>query len=552
MKEKVRIVPLGGLNEIGKNLTVVECGEDIVIIDCGQAFPDGDLLGVDSVIPDITYLKRHKNKIRGIVITHGHEDHIGALPYVLRELRVPVYCTRLTAGLIQLKLEEHHMLNQVKIRLVTAGSKIQLGKLPVEFVRTNHSIPDSVAVAITTPLGIVVHTGDFKVDLTPVGVEPIDLARLGELGKEGVLALLSDSTNAERSGFTMSESRVGQTLETHFKGCDQRLIIASFASNVFRIQQIINLAVKYGRKVALSGRSMENIMDLALQMGYINVPKDQIIDLASIHRYPANKLVIITTGSQGETMSALYRMAYNGHKQVEIGPGDKVLISASPIPGNEKSVYSMIDELFKKGADVVYEKLAEIHVSGHACQEELKMMMALTKPKYFIPVHGEYRMLRVHAGMAEKMGIPPKNIFISDIGRPIELTATGSRLANPVPAGKVLVDGLGVGDVGTAVLRDRKHLSQDGLIVVVVTLERATGRVLAGPDIISRGFIYVKEAEDLIEKLRRLCADSVQRCLDGKIRDWSTIKTTLKNDVSDYLYRATKRSPMILPVITEV
>ncbi len=552
MKEKLKIIPLGGLNEIGKNMTVVEYGQDIFVIDCGLAFPDNEMLGVDLVIPDISYLRRHKNKLRGIVITHGHEDHIGALPYVLKELNVPVYCTRLVAGILNSKFTEHRMTDKVKINCVKAGDHIKLGCFTVELIHTNHSIADSVALAITTPLGVIIHTGDFKIDTTPVSGEMIDLTRFGELGRQGVLALMSDSTNVERSGYTPSELEVGKTFEAQFKGCDERIIIATFASNIYRVQQVLDAAASHGRKVAICGRSMENITNVAMELGYMSVPKNVLIDVADINRYPKSKVVVVCTGSQGEAMSALYRMAFSGHKQVEIGPGDKIIISASAIPGNEKSVTKMINELSKKGANVVYDRSAIIHVSGHACREELKLMLALVKPKYFIPVHGEYRMLRQHGELAVQTGVNPRHVIISDIGRPIEITAKSARLANPVPSGKVLVDGFGIGDVGTAVLRDRKHLSEDGLLVVVVTLDSESGVCIAGPDIVSRGFIYVKEAEDLMEQLRRISQQALDRCLDEDIRDWTTIKANVKNDLSEFLYRKTKRSPMILPVIMEI
>ena len=552
MKEKLKIIPLGGLNEIGKNMTVIEYGQDIFVIDCGLAFPDNELLGVDLVIPDITYLRRHRNKVRGIVITHGHEDHIGALPYVLKELNVPVYCTRLAAGILNSKFEEHRMTKQVRIQCVRAGDHIRLGCFDIELIHTNHSIADAVALAIRTPLGMVIHTGDFKIDPTPVSGEMIDLTRFGELGKQGVLALMSDSTNVERSGYTPSEMEVGRTFEAQFKGCDQRIIIATFASNIYRVQQVLDAAANHGRKVAICGRSMENIANVAMELGYLQAPKNVLIDIADINRYPKSKVVVVCTGSQGEAMSALYRMAFSSHKQVEIGHGDKVIISASAIPGNEKSVTKMINELSKKGAEVVYDRQAIIHVSGHACCEELKLMLSLVKPKYFIPVHGEYRMLRRHGELAVQTGVDPRHVIIADIGRPIEITSQSARLANPVPSGKVLVDGFGIGDVGTAVLRDRKHLSEDGLLVVVVTLDSESGIVIAGPDIVSRGFIYVKEAEDLMEELRRICQRTLDRCLDEEIRDWTTIKANIKNDLSEFLYRKTKRSPMILPVIMEI
>lgn len=552
MKEKLKIIPLGGLNEIGKNMTALEYGQDIFVIDCGMAFPDNDMLGVDLVIPDITYLRRHKSKLRGIVITHGHEDHIGALPYVLKDINVPVYCTRLVAGILNSKFEEHHMTKLVKINCVKAGDHIQLGCFDIELIRTNHSIADAVALAVRTPIGTVIHTGDFKIDATPVSGEMIDLTRFGELGREGVLALMSDSTNVERDGYTPSEMEVGKAFEAQFKACEQRIIIATFASNIYRIQQVLDAAVNHGRKVAICGRSMENIANVAMELGYLEAPKNILVDIEEINRYPKSKVVVVCTGSQGETMSALYRMAFSGHKQVEIGPGDKVIISASAIPGNEKSVTKMINELTRKGADVVYDRSAIIHVSGHACREELKMMLALVKPKYFIPVHGEYRMLRRHGELAVQTGVNPRNIIIADIGRPVEITAKTARLANPVPAGKVLVDGFGIGDVGTAVLRDRKHLSEDGLLVVVVTLDSESGAAIAGPDIVSRGFIYVKEAEDLMEELRRISQRALDHCIDDDVRDWTTIKANIKNDLSEFLYRRTKRSPMILPVIMEI
>ncbi|MGE4548647.1 MAG: ribonuclease J [Intestinibacillus sp.] len=552
MKEKLKIVPLGGLNEIGKNMTAIECGNDIMVIDCGLAFPDDEMLGVDLVIPDVTYLKRNRSKVRAFVITHGHEDHIGGLPYVLREVNVPVYATRLTCGIIEHKLTEHRMADKVKLMRVKAGDQIKLGCFGVEFIHTNHSIADSVALAITTPLGVLVHTGDFKVDLTPVSGEMIDLARFGELGKAGVLALMSDSTNVERAGYTPSEQTVGKSLEGYFKDCDERIIVATFASNIYRIQQVLDIAAKHGRKVAICGRSMENISAVAMELGYLNDRNNVFIELNAINRYPRGKIVIISTGSQGETMSALYRMAFSSHKQVEVVPGDRILIAASAIPGNEKSVYNMINELSRKGAEVIYDRNAAIHVSGHACQEEQKLMLALCKPKYFIPVHGEHRHLQMHAKLAELMGVNSKNILISEIGRPIEISDRSARLANPVPSGRVLVDGLVIGDVGTAVLRDRKHLAEDGLLVVVVTMDRESGVVIAGPDIVSRGFIYVKEADDLMEQLRKISQKALDKCIDDNIRDWNGIKNELKTELNEYLFKKTKRSPMILPVIMEI
>ncbi len=552
MKEKLKIVPLGGLNEIGKNMTAFEFGNDIIVVDCGLAFPDDDMLGVDLVIPDITYLKRHRNRVRGLLITHGHEDHIGAIPYLIRELNIPIYATRLTCGIIEHKLTEHRLLDKVKLNHVRAGDTLRLGCFGIEFIQTNHSIADTVAIAITTPLGVVIHTGDFKVDLTPVSGEMIDLTRFGELGKAGVLALMSDSTNVERPGYTMSEQTVGAAFEKFFKDCDERIIIATFASNIYRLQQVFDIAARHGRKVAICGRSMENISRVAMELGYLRDDKNVLIELNTINRYPKKRIVIVSTGSQGETMSALYRMAYASHKMVEVIPGDRILLAASAIPGNEKSVYNMINELSRKGAEVIYDRNAAIHVSGHACQEELKLMLGLCRPQYFIPIHGEHRHLEMHAKLAQEMGVPSKNILISEIGRPIEISATSARLANPVPAGRVLVDGLGIGDVGTAVLRDRKHLAEDGLLVVVVTMDRESGVVIAGPDIVSRGFIYIKESDNFMEQLRTIAQKALDKCTDQNVYDWNSIKGTLKNELGEYLFKKTKRSPMILPVIMEI
>ncbi len=552
-KSKLKIIPLGGLNEIGKNLTVFEYGSDILIVDCGLAFPDEELFGVDLVIPDVTYLIKNKEKIRGIVLTHGHEDHIGSLPYVLREINVPVYGTRFTLGLVEYKLKEHNMLSSVKLNTVKRGDVIRLGCFGVEFIHSNHSIVDAMALAILTPEGPIIHTGDFKIDCTPITGTMIDLARLGEYGKSGVLALMSDSTNVERPGYTMSESTVGEAFEEIFAGAKkQRIIVATFASNIHRVQQIINAAVKHGRKVAISGRSMENVVEVAMTLGYMEVPKGTLIELDEINRYQPNQLVICSTGSQGEPMSALSRMAYSDHKRVEITSGDLIILSANPIPGNEKLVARLIDELFKRGAEVIYESLGDVHVSGHACQEELKIILGLTKPKYFIPVHGEYRHLRQHAKLAEKMGIATSNIFVMDIGKSLEIDASGAKLGNHVPSGRVLVDGLGVGDVGNVVLRDRKHLAQDGLIVIVVTISGSTKEVVAGPDIISRGFVYVKESEDLMESVKAVVRESLEGCFANGVTDWSSLKTTIKNQLASYLRQKTKRSPMILPVIVEV
>ena len=552
MVSKLKIIPLGGLGEIGKNMTAYEFGGDIIVVDCGMGFPDEDMYGVDIVLPDVTYLKANAEKIRGLILTHGHEDHIGAIPYVLREVNAPVYGTRLTCGIIETKLAEHKMPEKVRLNTIQAGDVIRLGCFTVEFIHTNHSIADSVALAIRTPIGTIIHTGDFKVDLTPVNGEMIDLARFGELGREGVLALMSDSTNVERPGYTPSEKVVGKSMENFFKNFDQRIIIATFASNVSRLQQILDIAAKYGRKVAVCGRSMEKITQVAMELGYLTDDSKVLIDVNTINRYPRNKLCIVSTGSQGETMSALYRMAYSSHKQVEVVTGDRILIAASAIPGNEKSVSNMVNELYRKGAEVIYDRNAAIHVSGHACQEEQKLMIGLCKPKYFIPVHGEHRMLQKHAQLAEQMGVDPRNIMISEIGRPIELDERSARLCPMVPAGRVLIDGLGVGDVGAAVLRDRKHLAEDGLLVVVVTIDQESGVVIAGPDIVSRGFIYVREAEDLMEELRVQSQMALDRCMDEGVRDWNGIKSALKGALSNYLFKKTRRSPMILPIIMEV
>jgi len=551
-EQSVKILPLGGLDAIGKNMTVFEYGEDIIIVDCGIMFPTEETPGIDFIIPDFSYVAKNRHRIKGILITHGHEDHIGALPFILKQINPPVYCTRLTAGLIEIKLEEAGLLNKVKINRLEAGQKFKAGCFGVELVRVNHSIADAVAAAITTPLGTVIHTGDFKIDATPVEGEMIDIARFGQLGKEGVLALMSDSTNAERPGYTMSERSVGENLDTLFKGCSSRIIVTTFASNVHRLQQIIDAAVKYGRKVAITGRSMENILRVATQLEYMKTPENTMIDISQVKGLPKNKVCVITTGSQGEPMSALYRMAFSGHKQIEIGAGDRVIISASPIPGNEKTVSKVINELFRKGAEVIYEKLAEVHVSGHACREELKLMLALTKPKYFMPIHGEYKHLRAHANLALRMGIPEKNIFIGETGRVFEITEKTAKLAGVVPSGRVLIDGTSVGDVGAVVLRDRKHLSEDGLIVVVVTLSGEDGALVSGPEIVSRGFIYMKESEELLESMRKVVIATVNGCMDKKVTDWATIKSAIRTDLSGYLYSQTKRGPMIIPVIMEV
>ena len=551
MAEKLKIIPLGGLNEIGKNLTVYEYGNDIIIVDVGMGFPDDDMYGVDVVIPDVSYLIKHQDKIRGIFLTHGHEDHIGALPYVLRSFQAPIYATRMTLGLVGLKLEEHKLLDSTKLVTCEAGDIVKAGKFSVEFIHANHSIADAVSFAIKCPVGTVIHTGDFKIDPTPIKGKIMDLTRLGELGKEGVLALLCDSTNVERPGFTKSERSVGTSFEALFRGCDQRIIVTTFASNIDRIQQIIDVAAKYGRKVAVTGRSMENAMRVSTELNYMKVPAGTVVDLAQVKSLPRDKVCIITTGSQGETMSALTRMAFNTHRQVDIMPGDRVIISASAIPGNENSIGNVINELYRKDADVVNERELPLHVSGHACQGELKIVHALVKPKYFIPVHGEQRMLKTHAKLAREMGMDPKNIVISDVGKVIEITHKDIRINGTVPSGKVFVDGYGVGDVGAVVLRDRQHLAQDGMIVVVTSMSREDGAILSGPDIITRGFVYVKESEELLDELKQVATDALNACLDRNVRDWASIKSEVKGALSGFLYKKTKRNPMILPVIME-
>ncbi|MBO5727217.1 MAG: ribonuclease J [Oscillospiraceae bacterium] len=552
MAEKLKIISLGGLNEIGKNLTVYEYGGDIVIVDVGMGFPDDDMYGIDVVIPDVSYLIKNQNKIRGIFLTHGHEDHIGALPYVLRDVNAPIYATRMTAGLVRLKLEEHRLLDKTKMITCEAGDVVKAGKFSVEFIHVNHSIADAVGFAIKCPVGTVVHTGDFKIDATPVQGGMIDLARLGELGNEGVLALLADSTNVERPGYTKSESSVGASFDALFRGCEERIIITTFASNVDRLQQIIDVAARYGRKVAVTGRSMENAMRVSTELGYMNIPDGVLMDLAHIKSLPKDKVCIITTGSQGETMSALSRMAFSTHKQVDILPGDRIIISASAIPGNENAIGNVVNELYRKGAEVVNERELSLHVSGHACQEELKIVHALVKPRFFIPVHGEQRMLQIHAKLAQKMGMPAENVIISDIGKVIELTANTAKINGTVTAGQVFVDGYGVGDVGSVVLRDRRHLAQDGMIVVVLSMSGEDGALVSGPDIITRGFVYVKESEGLMEELRQVALDALENVSDRYFTDWSAIKGAIKGDLSNYLYKKTKRSPMILPVIMEV
>ena len=551
-KDKLKIIPLGGLQEIGKNITVFEYGDDIVIVDCGLAFPEDDMLGIDLVIPDFTYLEKNQDKIKGLVITHGHEDHIGAIPYLLQKINVPIYATKLTAGLISHKLEEHKLLKSTKLKIVNQGQTITLGKIRVEFIRSCHSIPDAVALAIHTPAGTVVHTGDFKIDYTPIDDERMDFGRLAELGNKGVLALMSDSTNSERKGYTMSESTVGEVFDKLFFNCTKRIVVATFASNVHRVQQIVNSAVANNRKIAVCGRSMINMISTAMELGYINVPENVFIDIDMIKNYTDEQLVIITTGSQGETMSALTRMAAGEHKKVTITSNDLVIISANPIPGNEKYVAKVIDDLMKIGAEVVYSSLEAIHVSGHACQEEQKLMLSLVRPKYFIPVHGEYRQLIAHSETAKKVGIKPENIFLTTNGRILELNEDEAALTGTVPFGKVMVDGLGVGDVGNIVLRDRQHLSQDGLIIVVMSMDSATGEIVAGPDVISRGFVYVRESENLMEDVKKMLREEVRKLGEHGVRDWSTIKSRLKDSLRDYIFAKTKRNPMILPIIMEV
>lgn len=551
-KETLKIIPLGGLLEIGKNMTIFEYGDDIIIVDCGLAFPEDDMLGIDLVIPDITYLEKNKDKIRGIVITHGHEDHIGAIPYILKQINIPIYATRLSAGLISNKLEEHRLLRSTKLNIVNPGETIKLGKTKIEFIRSCHSIPDSVMLAIETPIGTVVHTGDFKIDYTPIDKGKMDLGRIAEIGNKGVLALLSDSTNAERKGYTMSESSVGEVLDKIFLNCHKRIVVATFASNVHRVQQIINSAVKNSRKIAVCGRSMIKMIETARELGYIEAPNNSFIDIDMIGNYPNDQLVIITTGSQGETMSALTRMAAGDHKKVEITSNDLIIISANPIPGNEKLVSKVIDDLMQLGAEVIYSSLADIHVSGHACQEEQKLILSLLRPKYFIPVHGEYRQLVCHAEIAKKIGMESENIFLMTNGRILEIGQDQAKMLGTVPFGKVMVDGLGVGDVGNIVLRDRQHLSQDGLIIIVLTMDSRAGEVVSGPDVISRGFVYVRESENLMDEVKKLVREEIRSCEERHISDWSTIKSILRDSLREYVYQKTKRNPMILPIIMEI
>ena len=552
-KPAVRAYFLGGLNEIGKNLTLFECQDDMIIVDCGMSFPDDDMFGVDMVIPDFTFLERNVDKIRGVVLTHGHEDHIGALPYLLKKFNLPIYGTRFTLALVDNKLKEHGLSGKVRAVVVKPGEHIRLGCMDVEFIHVNHSIPDAVALALHTPAGTIVHTGDFKIDCTPTLGGMIDLPRFGELGKEGVLAMFCESTNAEREGYTKSETKVDDSFDMLFRrAMNSRIIIATFASNVSRVQQIINCAVRYGRKVALSGRSMVNVMAIGVELGYLDVPKGVLIDIEEINRYPKDKIVLVTTGSQGEPMSALTRMAFADHRQVEVGPGDFIIISARPIPGNEKTVGNVIDELLKRGCEVVYESMYDVHVSGHACREEIKLLQALVKPRYYIPIHGEQKHLQKNARIAYELGMSPKNVFIGGIGDVVELHEDYMKKLPSVPAGCVMIDGLGVGDVGSIVLRDRKHLAEDGLIIAVCTISAGDGHIIAGPDVVSRGFVYVRESEPLLEDARKLVTQVLEECAGRNVRDWGTLKTRIKDELSRMMFEKTRRSPMILPVIMEV
>ncbi|MBD5130798.1 MAG: ribonuclease J [Ruminococcaceae bacterium] len=549
----VRFMALGGLNEIGKNLYVYECCNDMFIVDCGLAFPDEEMLGVDLVVPDFTYLEKNKEHFRGIVITHGHEDHIGALPYLLKKINVPIYGTRLTLGLVEGKLKEHGLLSQASLNVVEPRQNVRMGCMSVEFIRVNHSIPDSCALAIHTPAGVIVHTGDFKVDYTPIEGGIIDLARFGELGNRGVLALMSESTNVERPGYTKSERSVGESFKGLFaKAEGKRIIIATFSSNIHRIQQIIDEAVKHGRHVAVSGRSMTNVIAKAVELNYIKVPDGTMIDIEDVNRYDPSELVIATTGSQGEPLSALSRMSSGDHRQVTITPNDFIIISANPIPGNEKLVTKVVNELMKQGAEVIYESMYEVHVSGHACQEELKMMISLTKPKFFVPIHGEYKHMKKHVQLATGMGIPEENTFIADLGDVLETDGVEMKLTGTVPSGKVMVDGFGVGDVGSVVLRDRKHLAEDGVMIIVATMNRETGRVVAGPDIVSRGFVYVRESEELLDEAKQLMAQVMENLQERNVREWGNIKSAMRDALSEFIYKETKRSPMILPIIMEI
>lgn len=548
---KIKIIPLGGMNEIGKNMTAIEYKDEIILIDCGLSFPEEEMLGIDIVIPDISYLLKHKDKVKGIFLTHGHEDHIGALPYFLKKINVPVYGTRLTLGLVEFKLKEHR-LNNVKLQVVKPGQMIKKSNFEVEFIRVNHSIADACAIAVHTEIGTLFHTGDFKIDHTPIDGDLMDFGRIAEIGSQGVLLMMADSTNVERPGATMSERTVGATLDEIFSGAKSRIIVATFASNVHRLQQVINSADKYHRKIVVSGRSMVNVVGVASELGYLNVPEGVMIDINEMGNYNDSELVLITTGSQGEPMSALSRMAASEHKKLDVQPGDLVIISANPIPGNEKLVSRVINQLFERGAEVIYEALADIHVSGHACQEELKLMHRLVRPKFFMPVHGEYRHLKQHGELAEELGMPRENILIGSNGVILEVDGDGAKFVGSVPSGNILIDGLGVGDVGNIVLRDRRHLSEDGLMVVVVTISKESGEVVAGPDIISRGFVYVRESEDLMHNARLIVKKALENCSGRQMKEWSYMKNSIKDDLKNFLYQKTKRNPMILPIIMEV
>ncbi len=552
-KPRLKIIPLGGLHEVGKNITVFQYDNEMIVVDCGLSFPEDDMLGVDLVIPDITYIIRNQEKLKGMVITHGHEDHIGSVPYFLKQINTPIYGTKLTLGLIKNKLEEHRLVESTKLNEVNPGETIKLGRhFKVEFIQSSHSIPDSVMLAIHTPVGTVLHTGDFKVDYTPMDGKLMDFGRLAELGNKGVLALMSDSTNAERKGFTMSESTVGEVFEKLFTNCTKRIVVATFASNVHRVQQIVNCAVKYKRKIAVCGRSMINMITTARELGYIDCPDNLFIDIDMINNYTDDQLLIITTGSQGETMSALTRMASGTHRKVKITPNDLVIISANPIPGNEKNVSKVIDSLMQIGAEVVYSALEDVHVSGHACQEEQKLILALTKPKYFIPVHGEYRHLIAHSETAKLMGVPKENIFKLENGKILEMDKNSAEFTGMVQSGIILVDGLGIGDVGNVVLRDRQHLSQDGLIIVVLTMNGGSGEVIAGPDVISRGFVYVRESENVMDEIKSVVRHEVHKCEEQGIRDWTTIKNCIRENLREYIFSKTKRNPMIIPIVMEI
>jgi len=552
VKNKIRIIPLGGLGEIGKNITAIEYKDEIVVIDCGISFPDADMYGVDLVIPDVTYLLENRDKVKGIFLTHGHEDHIGALPYILKQINIPVYGTRLTLGLVEAKLQEHGILADCTLNVVKPGDIVKLEKLSVEFIRVSHSIADACSICIHTPIGRIIHTGDFKIDYTPIDGEVIDLERFAKLGGQGVLLLMADSTNVERPGFTISEKVIGESLNKLFQKADGRIIVASFASNIHRIQQIANASILVGRKIAFSGRSMERISQVAMELGYLHIPVEAIITVAEIHNYPDEKVTIVTTGSQGEPLAALTRMASSSHRSIEIQKGDLIIISASPIPGNEKFIYNVINELFKRGANVIYNTTEEIHVSGHACQEELKLMHTLIRPKFFMPVHGEFRHLKQHAQLAEKIGMNPDNIFIGETGQILEVSQNECKFAGRVQTGAIMVDGLGVGDVGNIVLRDRKHLAEEGILTVVVTIERETYSILAGPDIITRGFVYMKESNELINEARDIVRKELEQCLDNKIKEWAVIKSCVRNALGQFLYIKTKRRPIIIPIIMEI